>query len=448
MLQGIEPAIASDGTFELSGARHPLLVLQARGHVVPVDILLTPPSRVLIIAGPNTGGKTVALKTAGLLALMAQAGLHIPVEPGIAAAGVQVALCRHRRRAVDLRQPQHLLGAHHQRRAMDRDLTLPALVLLDEVGAGTDPAEGGALGIAVIDHFRQRGAHLIATTHYDSLKSYASTTEGVIGAAFGFNPENFAPTYRLLYGSPGRSLAIEIAARLGMPASVIAAARENLTEEQKQLADHLARVDDDLRRLETERGVLTANAPSSPKPRSTSARAKRRCGEREETLRRRVSAKVDDQVREARKEIDAIIEGLKAKAAELTETAAKQLREGPRRRLPISTGDTGAVRADGAHAVDQVVARLTGAVATAPSRHDAVSAGRRGRARRWLEGTGRLAGPRRHGDRVHGKHAEVDVRGKRLRARSAICVLIGDDRHGDGERQRRPSAARGARCRS
>ena len=109
---------------------------------------------------------------------------------------------------------------------MDRDLALPALVLLDEVGAGTDPVEGGALGIAVIDHFRKRGAHLVATTHYDSLKSYASTTEGVDSAAFGFNPETFAPTYRLIYGSPGRSLAIEIAARLGMPPAVIAAARE------------------------------------------------------------------------------------------------------------------------------------------------------------------------------------------------------------------------------
>jgi DNA mismatch repair protein MutS2 len=86
---------------------------------------------------------------------------------------------------------------------MDRNLTLPALVLLDEVGAGTDPVEGGALGIAVIDHFRKRGAHLIATTHYDALKSYASTTDGVTSAAFGFDPDSFAPTYRLVYGSPG-----------------------------------------------------------------------------------------------------------------------------------------------------------------------------------------------------------------------------------------------------
>src|SRR5262249_6372835 len=118
--------------------------------------------------------------------------------------------------------------------SMDRDLALPALVLLDEVGSGTDPVEGGALGVAVIDHFRQRGAHLVATTHYDALKSYASTTEGVTSAAFGFNAETFAPTYKLIYGSPGRSLAIEIAKRLGMPSNVIASARENLSDREQQ----------------------------------------------------------------------------------------------------------------------------------------------------------------------------------------------------------------------
>src|SRR6185503_7270417 len=105
--------------------------------------------------------------------------------------------------------------------AMDKALDLPALVLLDEAGAGTDPLEGGALAMAIIDHLRRRGAMLMATTHYDALKSYAATTEGVMAAGFGFHPQTFAPTYRLNYGSPGSSLALEIAARLGLPASVI-----------------------------------------------------------------------------------------------------------------------------------------------------------------------------------------------------------------------------------
>ena len=243
--------MSTDGTFELQGARHPLLIRQAvtrygdgrRGSddnangelrtsaagsripdpesrpesPVPVSILLTPPARILIIAGPNTGGKTVAIKTAGLLAAMAQAGLHVPANPGSKIPVFQSIFA-------DIGDEQSISaslstfsGHIANVVSMDRNLTLPALVLLDEVGAGTDPVEGGALGTAVIDHFRARGAHLIATTHYDALKSYASTTPEVIGAAFGFNPETFAPTNRLHYGSPGRSLAIEIAARLGLP---------------------------------------------------------------------------------------------------------------------------------------------------------------------------------------------------------------------------------------
>src|ERR1051325_10368789 len=203
---------------------------------------------------------------------------------------------------------------------MDEHLDLPALVLLDEVGAGTDPVEGGALGIAVIDHFRQRGAHLIATTHYDALKSYASTTDGVTSAAFGFDPESFAPTYNLIYGSPGRSLAIEIAARLGMPPSVIAAARDNLTEEQKQLADHLARVDKDLRALEQQRREIwrerAALAESEKKLRGREESIR----EREETFRRRLDTKLDEQLRDARKKIDEVIDELRNRAPRLVTT--------------------------------------------------------------------------------------------------------------------------------
>src|ERR687890_2031077 len=123
---------------------------------------------------------------------------------------------------------------------MDASLEMPTLVLLDEAGSGTDPNEGGALAMAIIDHFRRRGAMVLATTHFDALKSYASTTEGVTSAGFGFNPDTFAPTYRLNYGSPGSSLALEIATRLGLPASLIARARTYRSERETQLAEHLA----------------------------------------------------------------------------------------------------------------------------------------------------------------------------------------------------------------
>jgi DNA mismatch repair protein MutS2 len=371
--------------------------------------------RVLVIAGPNTGGKTVALKTAGLLAAMAQAGLHIPAERGSR-------LPVFKSLFADIGDEQSIsaslstFSAHITNVvAMDRELELPALVLLDEVGAGTDPVEGGALGTAVIDHFRMRGAHLIATTHYDSLKTYASTTEGVAGAAFGFNPETFAPTYKLIYGSPGRSLAIEIARRLGMPASVIAAARGNLSEGEKQLAEHLARVDEDLRKLEQERRQVTTE-------RMAVADAERRLRTREDALRarednfkKRLDARLDDQLRSARREIETVIEGLKARASELTEKAGRRLRTGDMvRAAGISTGDTGAARAEAKAALDQIAGRLRGtAEAAAPDIGPAeapiaiapgtrVSVGGLG-----LEGTV---------IELHGKQAEIDVNGKRLRA--------------------------------
>ena len=186
--------------------------------VVGSDLILVPPARVLVISGPNTGGKTVALKAVGLLALMAQSGLLIPVDADSSFTPFKTVFA-------DIGDEQSISaslstfsGHIANIVAMDRAFDPPALVLLDEVGSGTDPAEGGALGTAILDHFRRRGATVVATTHDDALKSYAVTTEGAVTAGFGFDPDTYAPTYRLLYGAPGRSLAFEIAERLGMPA--------------------------------------------------------------------------------------------------------------------------------------------------------------------------------------------------------------------------------------
>ena len=151
---------------------------------------------------------------------------------------------------------------------MDRELELPALVLLDEVGTGTDPNEGGALATAIVNHFKQRGALVIATTHYDALKTWGTATDGVITAAFAFDPQTFAPTYRLIYGAPGRSLAIEIAQRLGMPLPVVAAARGFLSDDQKRLAAHLARMDAQAARSKpTARGCNAIGARWKKRPR-------------------------------------------------------------------------------------------------------------------------------------------------------------------------------------
>ena len=406
-LSGTEPVISSDGAFELRGARHPLL---AADTAVANDILLVPPTTVMLITGPNTGGKTVALKSAGLLALMAQAGLHIPADAGSQLPVFQSLFA-------DIGDDQSIsaslstFSAHVANIvSMSRDLDLPALVLLDEVGAGTDPAEGGALGIAVVDHFRSRGAHLVGTTHFDALKSYASTTAGVTSAAFGFDPESFAPTYRLIYGTPGRSLAIEIAARLGMPGSVITAARNNLTDEQKQLADHLARVDRDLHEIERSRRELSrerlelSDAERALRGREESVK------EREEAFRRRLDVKLQDQLRDARKEIDAVIDAHKARAPRL-----------------VNTGQTGTVRSEARSAIEDIVgsirrqAGLADAESSAsgprPSRSPApiVSGARVRVGGLGFEGTV---------VDVHGKEADVDVRGKRLRAAVRDLTVI------------------------
>ena len=370
---------------------------------VPVDILLTPPTRILIIAGPNTGGKTVALKTAGLLAAMTQAGLHIPVDPG---SRVPV----FRSIFADIGDEQSIsaslstFSAHITNVvSMDRHLVLPALVLLDEVGAGTDPIEGGALGTAVIDHFRARGAHLIATTHYDALKTYAATTAGVIGAGFGFNPETFAPTYQLLYGSPGRSIAIEIAARLGMPGGVIEAARANLTDREQQLVEHLARVDRQLHQLEDERRQVseerraTAELERKLRGREESVR------EREAALRRRLEARLDDQLRDARREIDTVLESLKVRAADLRQA---------RRAGAATTADAGQLRTDARAAVDSIAERVArsasspSAPAPAPPPAEVTPGMRVVVGALGLEGV--VLEP-------HGKQVDVEVRGKRMR---------------------------------
>jgi DNA mismatch repair protein MutS2 len=202
-MDGIAPEITNEGHLEFRGARHPLLIPAVRdllgttgpAVVTPSDLLVSPPAKALIISGPNTGGKTVALKAFGLLALIAQSGLLIPVVAGSR-------LTPFRTVFADIGYEQSIsaslstFSAHIANIvAMDRSLQLPALILLDEVGSGTDPVEGGALGR--IEHFRQRGAVIVATTHDDALKSYGATTNGVIVAAFGFNADTFAPTYQM-----------------------------------------------------------------------------------------------------------------------------------------------------------------------------------------------------------------------------------------------------------
>jgi DNA mismatch repair protein MutS2 len=444
LVRGVEPKLAKDGRLELRAARHPLLIPGVRRRLrnaepagdgdtgadgeaaaarepVPVDILLIPPVNVLVITGPNTGGKTVALKTAGLLPLLAQAGLLIPV-----AEESQVPVFRSVFADIgdeqSIAQSLSTFSGHIANIvAMDRALEGPALVLLDEAGAGTDPVEGGALAMAIIEHFRLRNAKVIATTHYDALKTYASTTEGATPAGFGFDPKTFAPTYRLNYGSPGSSLAFEIANRLGLPVSIIQRARTHRSERESQLADHLARVERDMQSLEHERRLAArerqtlADATSKLKSREDDLK------NREETLRRKLDQKIEERLREARREIDAVVGRLKAR----TETMATQAERAAARL--ISTGESGGARADARAALDAIEDRLrhaaeggvsAPAVPAPPARAAEVGD-------RVLVGALGLEG---QVISLHGRDAEVDVRGKRLRARVADLRVTGAGR--------------------
>ncbi|MGE0043726.1 MAG: endonuclease MutS2, partial [Vicinamibacterales bacterium] len=328
-LRAVEPRFAVDGRITLTGARHPLLAAP-----VPIDVHVDPPARILLITGPNTGGKTVAIKTAGLFALMAQSGLHLPAQEAV--------LPVFRTVFADIGDEQSIAASLSTFSAhitnivsMDRELRLPSLILLDEVGTGTDPNEGGALATAVVSHFQQRGAHVIATTHYDALKTWGTGTEGVEVAAFAFDAETFAPTYRLIYGAPGRSLAIEIARRLGMPAPVVAAARGYLSDDQKRLAAHLERVDQQARALETERSRLSRDRRALDEAARAAAAKEADLAEREARFARRLNERLDDRVRQAKRDIDLVIAELRQKSESLVEQAAA-------RTAGISTGDAGA----------------------------------------------------------------------------------------------------------
>ena len=417
---GCAPELVDTPHLELPAARHPLLIPGVRRRLgagdpatetapVPVDIRVVPPESVLVITGPNTGGKTVALKTAGLLTLMAQAGLHVPAAPGARVTAYRTVFA-------DIGDEQSITASvstfsGHVRNVvdMDRQLQLPALVLLDEVGAGTDPLEGGALGAALIEHFRQRGAVVVATTHDDMLKTYAATTDAVTCAGFGFDAETFAPNYRLHYGAPGRSLALEIATRLGVPAAVIDAARRRRSQREAQLAEHLAKVDGDLRELEKERRQIAAERQRLESDGAELAAARQALDARNAEMRQRAGGAVDDRVRAARKEIDAVVETLRARAAELERTAATRVAAGD---PPLTTGDTGTVRAAAHAALDAVAA--AGQIAAPPA-----SARKRTSRRPALRvgSTVSVAGLGLRGQlrALFQTEAEVDVKDKRLR---------------------------------
>jgi DNA mismatch repair protein MutS2 len=237
-LDGMRPTTVDTDDVELLSARHPGLT----GRVVPIDIRLGGEIRALVITGPNTGGKTVALRTLGLLALMHQSGLHVPV-----AAGSRLPVFRDVFADIgdDQSIAQSLSTFSGHMRAIVRiveEAGPGCLVLLDELGAGTDPTEGSALAQALLDHFIRAGALIAATTHYAELKTYAYNTPAASNASVEFDLDTLSPTYRLSIGLPGTSHAFAIAERLGLPTSLVADARARLGEAQEEFERTLASI--------------------------------------------------------------------------------------------------------------------------------------------------------------------------------------------------------------
>jgi len=226
----------------LDAARHPILedVLRREGKsVVPVGFTMDRIRRTLLITGPNTGGKTVTMKTAGLLSLMAQSGIPVPCEEAEFPIFQQV--------LADIGDNQSIaeslssFSSHvRQLSFMLKAATPDSLVLLDELGRATDPEEGGALGVAVLEKFREYGAFTLASTHLMPLKVWGATTEGVVQASMGFNEAEFTPTYLLLTGAPGRSAGLAIASKLGLPKSLIERARQAMSTNERDIAGFLS----------------------------------------------------------------------------------------------------------------------------------------------------------------------------------------------------------------
>ncbi len=270
-MNATEPQIRKDGVVVLRGARHPLL----SGHVVPIDFWIGEEFDTLLITGPNTGGKTVCLKTVGLLTLMAQAGLHIPADPGSAInvfssiwadigdeQSIEQSLSTFSSHMTQIIKILQRVEAWRQRQAKSqpaRHKKLPfmnCLVLLDELGAGTDPTEGAALGQIILQELHSVGCRTVATTHYNDLKIFVYATAGMENASVEFDAKTLQPTYKLRIGEPGSSNALQIAQRLGMPRRLVQQARQLLGEGRLPVEEALQEMRRSRSDLERERRRL------------------------------------------------------------------------------------------------------------------------------------------------------------------------------------------------
>ncbi|HHW08974.1 MAG TPA: endonuclease MutS2 [Firmicutes bacterium] len=359
------PAVNREGRIDIKAGRHPLLA----GKAVPIDVQLGRDFRALIVTGPNTGGKTVSLKTIGLLTLMAQSGLQVPAAQGSELA-VFSAIFADIGDEQSIEQNLSTFSSHMKNIvAILKEVTADSLVLLDELGAGTDPAEGAALAMSILEQLLKVGCRAAATTHYSELKAFAYTEPGAENASVEFDVTTLRPTYKLITGVAGSSNAFIIAERLGLAADLIDKAKRRLKQEEVKVADVIRVVEENRRQTEKELEEaarlrreqealkaryeeLLANLQGKREDMLTAARreaekivmeARHEVADLLGRLRKAAaSAEIEKEAKEARRRMELRLQNLREPEKEEAKTPSKApaVTSGRRERLPLRVGDS------------------------------------------------------------------------------------------------------------